>query len=419
MAKLKMNVYFYVKEVMILEPGSRLSIKKFTFLMLAFIIPWLLVFIIGESSIGYSVSINDKCIAYIRHKSDLDNVFNELKTQLGNRVNLIDTPNNVTFDFIFSSKDNFIKEEELKNALLNYSTNTIKGSLIKVDDHPLTYILNNEEANYILESIKNYYINTLKEDKSSITNCSIKNKISYEAIDLSLKDIKGLQQCVDELISSESKKPLFNVEVKINKKESLTINPNLSIKTSADMDIGTNKVAFNGECGLKDVVKESIYLNNNLVSEKIISEKIIKEPKDKIVVKGINGPLPQNKEVAFIEKPSRGLITSNFGERWGKNHKGIDIAGNIGDPINCPLDGTVTYSGWMDGYGNVIILNHGNGLETRYGHCSKLNVKKNDKIKKNDIIALIGNTGNSTGPHLHFEVRKNGEAVNPINYIIN
>lgn len=410
---------FKMKEGIILESVSRISIKKFIFLILAFIVPWLLVFIIGESSIGYSVSINNKCVAYVNHKNDLSNVIDELKIELGNRFNIVDLNSQLKLDLIFSNKDNFIKGKELKNVILNSSTTTIKGFIIKIDNHDLTYILNKEESDYIFQRIKNYYISNLKEDKSSITDCIIKNKISYEPVDLTIKDIKGLDNCIDALIASESKKPLLNIEVKVNKEETLTINPNLSIKTSMDMNLGTSKVEFNGEAGLKNVVKESIYLNNNLVTEKIISEKIIKEPKDKVVLKGINGPSLLNSDVAFIEKPSRGAITSNFGERWGRNHKGIDIAGNIGDPIKCPLDGIVTYSGWMDGYGNVIIVTHSDGLETRYGHCSKLNVKKNDKIKKSDIIGFIGNTGNSTGPHLHFEVRKNGVAMNPMKYIIN
>lgn len=387
--------------------------------MLAFIVPWFLVFIIGESSIGYSVSINNKCIAYIKHKGDLNSIFDELKVELGDRFNLANLPNQIKLDFIFSSNDNFIKGKELKNTVLNASPTIIKGSMINVDGHPLTYILNNEEPNYILEAIKNYYINDLKIDKSLISSCNIKNQISFTPTEFRLKDIKSVNQCITEIISSEAKKPLLNIEIKICQKESLPINPSLSIKTSDTMNIGTSKVDCDGEPGLKDIVKESIYLNNKLVNEKVISEKVIKQPKDKIVIRGTKGPLPSNKDFAFIEKPSRGAITSNFGERWGKTHKGIDIAGNIGDPINCPLDGVVTYSGWMDGYGNVIIVNHGDGLETRYGHCSKLNAKKNDKINKSDIIAFIGNTGNSTGPHLHFEVRKNGEAINPIKYIIN
>lgn len=387
--------------------------------MLAFIVPWLLVFIIGESSIGYSVSIDDKCIAYIKHKRDLNSVFDELKGELGDRFSLTNLSNEIKLDFIFSSNDNFIKGNQLKNTVLNASPNIIKGFIINVDGHPLTYILNNEEANYILGNIKNYYINNLKIDKSLISDCNIKNQISYTPTEFTLKDIKGVDQCVSEIIASEIKKPLLNIEIKVCQKQSLSINPSLSIKTSDLMNIGDSKIEAEGEAGLKDIVKESIYLNNKLVNEKVISEKIIKSPKDKIVIRGTKGPLPSNKEVAFIEKPSRGVITSNFGERWGKNHKGIDIAGNIGDPIKCPLDGVVTYSGWMDGYGNVIIINHGDGLETRYGHCSKLNAKKSDKIKKSDIIAFVGNTGNSTGPHLHFEVRKNGEAMNPIKYIIN
>lgn len=102
-----------------------------------------------------------------------------------------------------------------------------------------------------------------------------------------------------------------------------------------------------------------------------------------------------------IKKPK----TSNYGWRWQRGHHGVDIGLNTGDPIRAAFSGVVRVATRMGGYGNCIVIRHPNGLETLYGHLSKINVKPNQEITAGDIIGLGGNTGNSTGPHLHFECR--------------
>ena len=121
--------------------------------------------------------------------------------------------------------------------------------------------------------------------------------------------------------------------------------------------------------------------------------------------------------------PSSGRITSGFGGRSSptegasSNHKGIDIAGSRGQAIKAADGGTVTYAGWMGGYGYLVEINHGNGYVTRYGHNSSLTVSVGDHVYKGQQIARVGSTGNSTGNHCHFEVRYNGVARNPLNYL--
>lgn len=118
--------------------------------------------------------------------------------------------------------------------------------------------------------------------------------------------------------------------------------------------------------------------------------------------------------------PVSGNITSRYGSREevrNHTHQGLDIAAKTGTPIKAVADGTITYSGTMGGYGNIIIINHGNGIETYYGHCSKLYAKVGTNVTAGETIAAVGSTGNSTGSHLHFEIRQNGEYVNPQNYL--
>lgn len=115
--------------------------------------------------------------------------------------------------------------------------------------------------------------------------------------------------------------------------------------------------------------------------------------------------------------PVNGTLTSDYGTRWGKMHNGIDIGAPSGTIIYSAASGTVTFSGWQDGYGNVIIINHGNNIETVYAHCSKSYVKKSQNIASGEKIGEVGSTGKSTGPHVHFEIRVDGKAKDPKAYV--
>ena len=115
--------------------------------------------------------------------------------------------------------------------------------------------------------------------------------------------------------------------------------------------------------------------------------------------------------------PVSGPVTSGFGVRWGRMHEGIDIAVGEGTPVRAAAAGTVIYAGWMSGYGNLVAVDHGNGLSTAYAHNSSLAVSVGQSVAAGEIVSYSGNTGNSTGPHVHFEVRVNGSAVDPLGYL--
>ena len=123
-------------------------------------------------------------------------------------------------------------------------------------------------------------------------------------------------------------------------------------------------------------------------------------------------------------KPVNGLFTSHFGYRKSPftgrpvMHSGIDFAASIGTAVSAPADGIVKYVGYHGSYGKLVTLSHGYGVETRYAHNSRIYVKKGQKITRGQVISAVGNTGKSTGPHLHYEVRVHGIPVNPLNYII-
>ncbi|GBC61673.1 M23 family peptidase [Desulfonema ishimotonii] len=124
-------------------------------------------------------------------------------------------------------------------------------------------------------------------------------------------------------------------------------------------------------------------------------------------------------------RPTKGVITSAFGSRNSpftnlkEFHKGLDIAARKGTPVYVTANGKVTFAGVKGAFGKLIVVDHGHGLVTRYAHLSKILKKTGDRVKRSEKIGLMGNTGRSTGPHLHYEVRLNGMPVNPKKYILN
>jgi murein DD-endopeptidase MepM/ murein hydrolase activator NlpD len=115
--------------------------------------------------------------------------------------------------------------------------------------------------------------------------------------------------------------------------------------------------------------------------------------------------------------PVNGTVVSGYGMRWGRLHEGIDITAPTGTPIWAAAAGTVIHAGWLGGYGNLVVVDHGNGLATAYAHASAILVGVGQSVSQGETIALVGSTGNSSGPHLHFEVRVNGVAVDPLLYL--
>jgi len=115
--------------------------------------------------------------------------------------------------------------------------------------------------------------------------------------------------------------------------------------------------------------------------------------------------------------PVNGPVVSGYGMRWGRLHEGIDISASSGTPIWAAASGTVIHAGWLGGYGNLVVVDHGDGLATAYAHASAILVGVGQQVSQGESLSLVGSTGNSSGPHLHFEVRVNGVAVDPLLYL--
>ena len=151
--------------------------------------------------------------------------------------------------------------------------------------------------------------------------------------------------------------------------------------------------------------------NGAETSREMVSENVITEPVPEIIEKGTQTP------PTYIKPITGGTLTSTFKWRWGRMHKGIDWAVPKGTAVRASCGGTVVSAGWSGGYGNCITIRHPDGKQTRYGHLSKILVSAGQKVDQGQKIALSGNTGRSTGPHVHFEIIVNGSQVNPLKYL--
>lgn len=200
-----------------------------------------------------------------------------------------------------------------------------------------------------------------------------------------------------------------------------------------DMYIGETEIQTKGEEGIKEVTRKTVTENGETVESEILEEDVIKEPVEQVVLKGtknydgygggqgaVDAGVSYDEDAAYdmlrIPVPSV-YISSPFGPRWGRFHSGVDFALAQGQPIYAACSGTVYYSGYSGGYGNLIKIDHGNGMQTYYAHCSSLSVSSGQQVKEGETIGLVGSTGNSTGPHLHFEVIINGNRVDPLDFL--
>lgn len=169
--------------------------------------------------------------------------------------------------------------------------------------------------------------------------------------------------------------------------------------------------------GYREVIADITYRNEKEIGREIVKEEVVMEAIPKIVERGTKIP------PTYVKPISGGRFTSAFGKRKAPKagastyHKGVDWATAVGTPVVASSGGTVAKAGWGSGYGYVVYINHPDGRQTRYGHLSKIYVSAGQTVSQGDKIALSGNSGVSTGPHIHFEILINGKQVNPLEYL--
>ncbi len=355
--------------------------------------------------------------------------------------------------------------EVIKDRIINSLTNNVYAYAININGEDFAFVETKEMAELLLEEIKNPYLELVNNSGSTISQIEILEDVEVIKKETCLSSIKD-HDTVLALLQKGTTEEKIHIVQKGESYWTIAHNNNLTVEELKDANPGKNekliypgdeinlivpkpyltvatveektyikKTPFGKEVEYtsslykdqRQVKKKGVYgevevlakvkkLNGVEVEEEILNEVVLSQPVAQIELQGTK-PLPPLQGTGIFMSPTRGTLTSRFGMRWGRMHNGIDIAARTGTPIKAADGGVVTYAGWKGNYGLLVEIDHGGGWKTRYGHCSKIYVKVGDKVYKDKTIAAIGNTGNSTGPHVHFEVLKHGVPQNPLNYI--
>lgn len=291
---------------------------------------------------AYAISISNQEIGYVENKKEFKEIINqEVLNSEDTTIDNISLNNEVSYELKFVNKNKETNEEQVISVLKNNTTTTYKYYTIAINNENVVYINSIEEAEQVLDNLKNSNVDILKLDIQILENYTI-NKDELNTDTIEIAKTKAFEQA----------------QIKVEEK------------------------------------KEQERIDN----------------------------LPEINGIKLAVVPVSGRISSRYGvsSRIRRStHTGLDIATASGTNIKVVADGTVTYTGYNGSYGYLVKVDHGNGVETWYAHCSKIYTTKGKIIKAGDVIAAVGSTGNSTGPHLHLEVRLNGNTLNPEKYLFN
>jgi len=290
----------------------------------------------------------------------------------------------------------------------------------------LTYVheeIDPTQVTSVDEAINLLQKGTRKKEKYIVKEGDVLGIIA-ESHGMDLKQLLELNPGLKEesiiRIGDELNVTAYEPYVKVNvKQENMSIQKipyEVQIVEDKKMYKGDAKVVQEGVEGEK-MVRSIITLQNGAkIGEEIVDEKVIKKPVNKIIHQGTKA-IPSRGTGQFAWPTNGGYISSHLGYRWGKQHKGIDIARPADRMIKSADNGIVVSAGWDGGYGNKIVIDHNNGFQTVYAHLSSINVSIGQTVEKGSQIGIMGSTGNSTGIHLHFEMYKDGVLQNPLVYL--
>jgi murein DD-endopeptidase MepM/ murein hydrolase activator NlpD len=420
----------------------------------------LCVWFLGIKTPAYAVLINGKQQFIVKDRNQVELAIEHISKQLGKDNKKIVLSSKIEYKRVFADRKVLMAENKINPELqkgLKFQTN---GAVIVVNGKVIASMQDKTAAESLLQKLKAAYSwvgdneklvssafseqVTVKETKvyagevlmpreawnlittgtASPEKYKIKQGDSIWSIaranDMYVDDIlkannlkeDDLLQLDQEIVLVKSK-PYINVVAKVEGTTTEVIPYETKIIT--DSSVNNIKIKSNGANGKKEIAYSVEKINNRIEKKEVISEKIIEQPKDKVMVKGtrvIQVASRSGSGIGSMAWPVSGYISQYFGR-----HTGIDIAGSIGSPVQAADNGTVTSAGWDGGYGRCIVINHGNGLSTRYAHLSKISVSPGESVSRGQTIGARGSTGNSTGPHLHFEVMSGGSFVNPLNYL--
>ncbi len=312
-------------------------------------------------------------------------------------------------------------QEELRVATAEYKE--VKGQLDSVEDKisDNTELLQKTEADL---KVKN------KKLQQRVRDIYINGQISYVDVLFGAKDFADLMTRMDVL--KRIIKHDYDLIMKVKEEKATVENTRAQLeKDKAEAEVLVTDAQAK-KAKVEDKESEQQVLLDQAIYDRDTSERMYEEimaasqevanmiRRSQMSSAGYSGAPAGAGGMIW---PISGPITSEFGWRThpifgtARFHSGLDIGGDYGMPIYAAAGGTVIYAGWISGYGNAVIIDHGGGVTTLYGHNDSLNVSEGENVAQGQVIAMCGSTGNSTGPHCHFEVRENGEPVSPYGYL--
>lgn len=305
---------------------------------------------------------------------------------------------------------------------------------ITIDGEKVALVESKEAADKTLQKVVDNY----KSDDDSVLDVEVKETTSTEEMDIKNGDnppeILTVEEAEEKIINGNQGEGYLTVVTTEEKVEEESIGFDEEYVPEPSLYVGETEIENEGKEGRKEVVKKVVKENGRQIEEDILNEEILEEPEEKVILTGVKNydgygggsgsyddeglSYDENAVYGKLNRPvNGGTLTSEFGQRWGKMHRGLDIALAQGSDIYAADSGKVYFAGQCGTYGNIVKIDHGNGMQTYYAHCSQLLVSSGQTVKRGDKIALVGSTGNSTGPHVHFEVIINRTCVNPIDFI--
>lgn len=355
---------------------------------------------------GYAVTAHGKVIGFVEDTEKVENITKNFDSEIQSEYGL-DSVISEQIELVECAelKKNVSDEAELKKNISELSDFMTEAYVPIVDGAETVPMKRYEDIVLMISKITEKQ--KVEEGKTEILQ-KLEYKIDYVG--------KSRVYCVDDALEYFESNELLSVKN--------TVHHNyISAKSYETIEIeddtmykGSVETIVEGEPGESMMYDEIVYINGEKISEETVDEQIITKPVDEVVKVGTLEP-PPGYGTGEFDIPVTGRLTSNFGQRWGRLHGGIDIAVGIGTPIAASDNGKVIFAGECGSYGLLVKIDHNNGYVTYYAHCDSLNVNVGDCVEKGDTIAYSGNTGNSTGPHCHFEIRYNNEQLNPMEFL--
>lgn len=355
-------------------------------------------------TVGTAVSVNGKTIGISASQSTVRDGYNYAET-ICESVGAPFTDAGFSSYPVITLKSNLKSSEALGEELLLASGNFIKACRVYSGDTLLFTAENKPTALRVTdEYIKSYSMNG---------SASLSENLDYVLQVTKKSDVFSEEQCLEAIKDSNC----VNVVSVVSTKTQKVLPFETATENDSSLYIGETVTVSQGKNGNAEICEQSVYENGILKSSNITEEKITIQPVKEVIKVG-------TKEKKVLESgltyPLKGTLSSPFGARWGRMHEGIDIAVAEGTPVKAAECGTVSYvSENAGGYGKFIQIDHGYGIVTAYAHLSSINVTKGQKVPCGFTIGLSGNTGRSTGPHLHFEITENDTPLDPLKYLKN